>query len=74
MKTIIRLSLVILLSIQHMHAFAASPEVTSLDAKLKSLIPTNEPGCSVGVFENGNTLVKEGYGLANAEFNPLAHW
>jgi len=69
MKTIIRLSLVILLSIQHMHAFAASPEVISLDAKLKALIPANEPGCSVGVFESGNALVKEGYGLANAELN-----
>lgn len=69
MKSFIRLVFVLPLLIQHMNAFADSPKIITLDSKLKSLIPEHEPGCSVGVFENGNTLIKKGYGLSNAELN-----
>ncbi|MEP1444688.1 MAG: hypothetical protein ABJK37_01065 [Paraglaciecola sp.] len=69
MKNFTRLVFVCLLFTLNIHAFAVPPKVISLDGKLKSLIPANEPGCSVGVFENGKALIKKGYGLANAELN-----
>ena len=69
MKNFTQLVFVLLLFTLNIHAFADSPKIISLDSKLKSLIPANEPGCSVGVFENGNALIKKGYGLANAELN-----
>lgn len=50
-------------------SYAEPHQIGSLDKKLKSLIPVNEAGCSIGVFENGNALIKDGYGLANVELN-----
>ncbi|MGY0580126.1 MAG: serine hydrolase domain-containing protein [Paraglaciecola chathamensis] len=69
MKNITRLVSVLLLFILNTYAFADTPKIISLEGKLKSLIPANEPGCSVGVFEKGNAIIKKGYGLANAELN-----
>lgn len=64
-----RLIFILPFFILQMDAFASSAKSISLDNTLRTLIPADEPGCSVGVFENGNALIKNGYGLANAELN-----
>jgi CubicO group peptidase (beta-lactamase class C family) len=46
-----------------------SKELATLDLKLSELIPADEPGCSIGVFEKGEPILRKGYGLANLELN-----
>ncbi len=49
-------------------AWAASPEtVAAIDRQLAETYPADRPGAAVIVVEHGETLLRKGYGLANAE-------
>nr|WP_136252322.1 serine hydrolase domain-containing protein [Ningiella ruwaisensis] len=50
-------------------SFALSPNTSELRSLIAEKLPENEPGCSVGVFEKGEILLQQGFGLANAELN-----
>ncbi len=69
MKMLCNLAALTLIVVFHNFSFANTPDTSALNKTLSELIPAQEPGCSIGVYEKGNPLIKKGFGLANAELN-----
>lgn len=69
MKTLCKLIALTFIVVFHNCSFASTLDISALNKTLSDLIPAQEPGCSIGVYEKGRALIKKGFGLANTELN-----
>jgi len=73
MKILCKLTALTFIVVLHNFSFASTPDTSALNKILSELIPAEEPGCSIGVYEKAIPLIKKGFGLANTELNvPLS--
>lgn len=69
MNTLCKLVALTLIVVFHNYSDATTPDISALNKTLSNLIPAQEPGCSIGIYEKGIPLIKKGFGLANTELN-----